>query len=376
MYSLYLASTQFPVLPEKIEMSYNGQNETVNLIDDGEVTFIKTPGLSEYSFSLLLPAVPYHFAVYPDNVFRPPTYYTELLEFLMITKSCFQLDIYRTYPDGREDLKAINATVTLESYTITENAEDGQDWIVKIKLKQYRPFGTKVLQLNATGTAYTIVRNDFKEPVRVTEVKEGETLESICRVYFGRDDREILDKIYKLNKAEMDKMNMADVAYIIENQEEWIADNYTSKGNAAALIDKAFLGGYNEKAADVNPAINWAQPYIMSLKSKGALVDWQDWVDNPDNNVSQAFLMALVDKITGGTHVDYSTPELDHWGRAHLNSLCDKGIIEEPEKWEEFDGAVLNQNTIGLVNKALNVTINKYKIYPGMRLLLTEIKII
>ena len=82
--------------------------------------------------------------------------------------------------------------------------------------------------------------------------------------------------------------------------------------------------------------------------------------------------MAAVDKITGGMCPKYAGTKTDHWGRNHLNSLCDKAIISEPEKWLNFDGAVLNSDTLSLVNKALGSTIDKYAIYPGMRLLLWD----
>ncbi len=37
-----------------------------------------------------------------------------------------------------------NATVSLEEYTITEDAEEGLDITVEIELKQYRPYGTRI----------------------------------------------------------------------------------------------------------------------------------------------------------------------------------------------------------------------------------------
>jgi hypothetical protein len=49
-------------------------------------------------------------------------------------------------------------SVSLESYTIEEDAGQGFDLVVSIKLKQYKSFGTKVLKIEKP-----------KEPEKTTE---------------------------------------------------------------------------------------------------------------------------------------------------------------------------------------------------------------
>ncbi len=382
MYYLFIAGTPFPVPPEKIELSIKGKNETVTLIDEGEVNLIKKPGLTEVSLDLLLPAVQYDFAFYEAGVFRTPDYYTELLEFLMTSGSYFYFELYRYAYDGSKELSHIQMPVTLEEYTETEEAEKGQDITIKCKFKYYRAYGTKVLVPNADGTGYTVARTDVKEPVRVIIAREGDTLQNICLREFQSDAKEYRDKVYRLNKATFDEYNKGDISYIIQNPEEWTGDSLTLKSNAAALIDKAFLGGHRDGLKESDPELHWAQPYLVSLQSKGAISDWRTWaygdegqatwLDLDKGLVTQAYLMAAVDKITGGMCPKYAGAKSDHWGRNHLNSLCDKAIISEPEKWLNFDGAVLNSDTLSLVNKALGSTIDKYAIYPGMRLLLWD----
>lgn len=382
MYYLFIAGTPFPVPPEKLKLTIKGKNETVTLIDGGEVNLIKKPGLTEVSFELLLPAVQYDFAFYEAGFFRTPDYYTELLEFLMTSGSYFNFELYRYSYDGKTELAHIQMPVTLEEYTETEEAEKGQDITVECKLKYYRAYGTKVLVPNAEGTGYTVARTDVKEPVRVVVVREGDTLQSICLREFQSDAKEYMDKVYRLNKATFDEYNKGDISYIVQNPEEWTGDSLTLKSNAAALIDKAFLGGHRGGLKESDPELHWAQPYLVSLQSKGAISDWRTWaygdegqaiwLDLDKGLVTQAYLMAAVDKITGGMCKKYINAENDHWGRNHLNSLCDKAIISEPEKWLNFDGGVINTNTLSLVNKALGASIDKYAVYPGMRLLLWD----
>lgn len=376
MYKLHIAGTQIPVVPGKIEIKVNGKNETVTLVNEGEVNLIKPAGLSDIEFELLLPAQPYSFAIY-DTGFKEPEYYLELFRYLKSSKSYFTIDLAREFPAGDPEGKGINQRsffyfrVTLESYTIIEDAEEGFDLKVKLKFKEYHPFGTKTLVPNLDGTGYIIKKTDIKNPVRVVEVRQGESLYDVCMREFGKADAETVENIYKLNKAEIDSKNIGDVSYVVNNRELWADGEYTSRANAAALIDKAFLGGHINFGDD-KPNIHWAQPYIISLNHKNALDNVDDWIQGADGNISQALLLALVDKITDGTVSDYVGRETDHWGRNHLDSLCDKGIILEPDKWLDFDGPVLNQNTVALLNKALAATVSRYSVYEGSRLKLYQ----
>ncbi len=52
-------------------------------------------------------------------------------------------------PDGRV-LFSNNIKVSLEDYAITENAKSGFDVQVKIRLKQYRDFGTRTMAVTET----------------------------------------------------------------------------------------------------------------------------------------------------------------------------------------------------------------------------------
>jgi len=47
--------------------------------------------------------------------------------------------------------------VSLEDYTITESADNGFDVTVKIRLKQYRDYGTQSLQLSQTAEGDTLM---------------------------------------------------------------------------------------------------------------------------------------------------------------------------------------------------------------------------
>ena len=63
-------------------------------------------------------------------------------------------------------------------------------------------------------------------------------------------------------------------------------------------------------------------------------------------------LLALIDKAAGGMKPAYEGRETDHWGRNHLDSLCDKAIIDTPSAWTNFDGQVTKSQLMALVCKA------------------------
>ena len=47
MYQLYLDSTLFPVTPSKMTLKITNQNKTVSLMNEGEASVLKLPGLTE-----------------------------------------------------------------------------------------------------------------------------------------------------------------------------------------------------------------------------------------------------------------------------------------------------------------------------------------
>ncbi len=153
MYSVFLDGMLFPVTPEKLDVKIKGANKTLTLVNDGEVNFLKTPGLTEIgNLEVILPMLSaYPFAVYP-NGFQPPNYYLAKLENLMTKKKPVQFIVSRVSPDGKL-LFSTNMKVSVEEYTIKENASDGLDVTVSIKLKQYRDFATKTVNIEKLQTA-------------------------------------------------------------------------------------------------------------------------------------------------------------------------------------------------------------------------------
>lgn len=213
MYNFFMDGVQFPVAPPELSTRINGRNETIVLMNDGEVNVIKKPGLTDIEFEVLLPNVKYPFAVY-TNGFQPATFYLEKLEKLKVDDKPFQFIVNRMMPNGNL-LFDTNMTVAIEDYEIIESAENGFDVTVRISLKQYKAYGNKRIvtkpataSSNASNTSNTATTQKAvveqkrpttgKETPKTHTVKSGETLWAIAKKYLG--DGSKYTELAKLNK--------------------------------------------------------------------------------------------------------------------------------------------------------------------------------
>jgi len=137
MYRCYLFGVLMPETPGKLSLKIKGQNRTVTLLNEGEINLLKLPGLTEISLSLTFPML---------SGVRTPDFYLNLLEKAKTGRQTTQFIMTRTSPDGRL-LFDTNIKVSVEDYTIEENAENGLDVSVAVKLKQYRSYGTKTITI-------------------------------------------------------------------------------------------------------------------------------------------------------------------------------------------------------------------------------------
>lgn len=158
-YDLYLGKMLMPITPSKISMAINNQNKTINLINDGELNLLKSAGLTDVQFTLLIPQVSYPFARYGDGKFVGASTYLDYFEQLKQAKQPFQFILSRCMPTGKA-LFDTNMTVSLEDYTITEEAKNGFDLQVAISLKQYKHYATKTISVEIPSPTAPIIVNE------------------------------------------------------------------------------------------------------------------------------------------------------------------------------------------------------------------------
>lgn len=215
MYYFYMGSVLLPVPPEKITLKVKNANKTMTLINEGEVNFLRQAGLTEFEFDVLIPSVRYSFAKY-DKGFQSPVYFTNHFEKLKTSKEPFQFIVSRKMPNGKMIFDT-NMTVSMESYTIKEQANEGFDLIVSIKLKQYRAYGTKVVKVVNITTqptaSVTTQRPSTTSPApkktTTYTVKAGDTLWNIAKRFYGNGSK--YTAIYEANK---DKIKTSNLIYV------------------------------------------------------------------------------------------------------------------------------------------------------------------
>ncbi|MEH7522018.1 LysM domain-containing protein [Bacillus sp. JJ1503] len=209
-YNFFIDDVQLPVAPSSLETKIRNKNTTMTLINEGEVNMLKKAGLTELSFDLLLPNSKYPFAIYPDG-FQPATFYLEKLEKLKVDNKSFQFIVSRLKPSG-DLLFDTNIKVSLEEYSIKENADQGFDVVVTILLKQYREYGTKVIEIKkpsasaAAASAKPVAKTTKPRPTtnappppKSHKVVKGDTLWALCKKYYGKATKAMTDELAAKN---------------------------------------------------------------------------------------------------------------------------------------------------------------------------------
>lgn len=216
-YSFFLVNdnkkVQLPVAPSDLTININGRNETIDLMNEGEVNLLKSPGLTEISFTALIPqVVKYPFAVN----YEPVDTYSNFLNEMIENKKPFRFIVVRTA--GTKLLFDTNLKVACEKYALKESADNGFDVELEISLKQYKEYGVKTITIvttqttkktttkktstskKTTTTSSTNDKRDTKSNSGKTyKVKKGDTLWAIAKKYYGSGAK--WKTIYDKNKS-------------------------------------------------------------------------------------------------------------------------------------------------------------------------------
>ena len=189
-----------PQTPAKLSVKIKGKNSTVTLLNEGEINFLKYPGLTEITLPLVFPML--------TGRMRPD-YYLSLLERAKNARSTTQFIMTRTTPSGQV-LFDTNIKVSVEDYTIEENASNGLDISVEVKLKQYRDYSTKVVTLqNAVQKTASVTQNRATATapsVKTYTVKRGDTLWGIAKKYYGNGAE--YSRIFNANRDKIKNPNL------------------------------------------------------------------------------------------------------------------------------------------------------------------------
>lgn len=148
-YACYLGGMEVPT-PAKLTVKVKGKNKTLVLLNEGEINFLRST----------------------------PADYLDMLKDLKANKKTTQFILARSSPDGRR-LYDTNMTVSVEDYSIVEDAKKGLDVSVDVNLKQWRDYGT-IYGLSGAGVDVAMkcelmIQQD--ENVMLPPFVEGVTIE-------------------------------------------------------------------------------------------------------------------------------------------------------------------------------------------------------
>lgn len=202
-YTCYLDGVAMPVTPSKLTVKIKNKNKTLILLNEGEINFLRTPGLTELVVPLTFPML---------SGGRSPDHYLDILEKLKSGKKKARFILVRTAPNGKM-LYDTNMQVSVEDYTIVEDAKEGLDVGVDVNLKQWRSYGTKTVAVEETPEAKTVTvekeRDAGTAPQAKTHtVKAGDTLWAIAARYYGTGS-----EYAKIAGANADKISNPNLIY-------------------------------------------------------------------------------------------------------------------------------------------------------------------
>lgn len=211
-----LEDIEFPLAPEQFKTKVGNKNKTIELVSVGEVNIPKDIGLRDFSFKILLPkddtfvtgsklyvdgdGNEVNYMSYAKMNFHEPIWYLSRIREIKADKEPVFLVIIRQLydginADGTYKLKYLfggNLKVTIEDYTVEENAGEEGDYWVDITLKEYREVGV-IKTLEETGEVDEEGKAEVTEvpaveapstPESYTVVK-GDTLWTIAKMYLG-----------------------------------------------------------------------------------------------------------------------------------------------------------------------------------------------
>ncbi len=201
MYNVYLGTVLCPVAPEKITVKH-GRNISVMCLADGrELVIPRGETAREIEFSLLLPNSVYPFAVYRSG-FKRADYFLEKFREYLTGDRDIQLIVVKVKQDGGV-LGMESVRCVIESLRVIDDAAQGTDVVVNIKLREHLNYFTKVIDSVGFGLSVGMRRSNENSPEPKSKsvkyrVVKGDCLWMIAQRFYGNGN--LYPKIYDANK--------------------------------------------------------------------------------------------------------------------------------------------------------------------------------
>ena len=252
MHKFYIAGVLLPITPSSLKISINDKDEEIDLANGGTMSVLNQPGLTTYSFEFRVPNVKYPFAMYDGEYMEAPAFIS-LLSNIKMSQKPFTFKVIRG--DEYVDYRDISTIVSLVEYSISEDAENGGDYIISVEFKEYVKFAT-YKEINNSSQDFIIFDKttdrdvEYKEVIQYVydtnfyTVLEGDTFHGISQKVFGT--RNYAEAIAKLNDREYTTEILSYVGAVLNVEEEsvkkWATqlDNEKSEKQQKELMDAEY----------------------------------------------------------------------------------------------------------------------------------------
>lgn len=192
----------FPVTPGELSIKVGSNNKVVTLINEGDINILKSPALIEVEFEARFPMRKFP---YSREVSDFQTYFDKFKE-LKEQKKSFRFIVSRTTLKNKRSWDT-NLLVALEDFDLLESADEGDDVIIAFKLRQFKPYGVKKLDVSKYGVSkpkFTVSspsRSGSAAPSSSQSytVKSGDCLWNIAKQFYGNGSN--WTAIYNANKS-------------------------------------------------------------------------------------------------------------------------------------------------------------------------------
>lgn len=209
---------EFPILPEKIEVSEDGRSKSYDISKLGEINVIKNAKLRDVSFDSIFPAEWYPGVNVEERALFEPKHYFDKIQDWRSKKKPMRLVMTGSTMN-------INMAVSIEKFTWSEEGGSVGDIQFRISFKEYRFYAAKKVKVDkkiTTNGEKTVVMNKNQSPPRpdtrvqpkTYKLVAGDNLWKVAQKFLG--DGAKYKQIQKLNGIKDSELKKLPIGKVIK----------------------------------------------------------------------------------------------------------------------------------------------------------------